>query len=175
MSKAVFLDRDGVINRHNHYINRWQDFEILPQVPDAIKLLKEAGFKVFVVTNQGGIEKGYMTEEDLQLIHYGMKQAIPEIDDIRYCPTYDSFNRKPNPGMIYDLALEYEVFLNESYMVGDMLTDAIAGRRAGCKTIFLMNDIIESMKSHNNPHIDIMSTDLMAATRWILINEGFSL
>jgi D-glycero-D-manno-heptose 1,7-bisphosphate phosphatase len=176
MSKAIFMDRDGVINRNTHYVNRVQDFEILPQVPDAIKILKEAGFKIFVVTNQGGIEKGFLNEEILHNIHYGMKNAIPEIDDIRYCPfsTTPSFDRKPNPGMIYDLAYEYEIFLNESYMIGDQISDCVAGRRAGCKTILLMTDILHSMANQKAPEVDYHYSDLMSATLWILHKEGLN-
>lgn len=174
-NKAIFLDRDGVINRNTHYVNKVEDFEILPQVPMAIKLLKTAGFKIFVVTNQGGIAKGFLDEDVLQQIHYVMKLAIPEIEDIRYCPDYDSFDRKPNPGMIYDLAYEYEIFLNESYMLGDYITDAIAGKRAGCKTGFIMSDIEETAKALNNPYIDFFADDLMEATKLILGAEGYSL
>lgn len=171
-NKAIFLDRDGVINRNTHYVNKPEDFEILPLVPDAIKLLKAAGFKIFVVTNQGGIEKGYLNEDTLQNIHWKMKQAIPEIDDIRYCPNYTSFDRKPNPGMIYDLALEYEIFTNQSYIIGDMIGDCIAGKRAGCKTIMLMTDILESMKFQNSEFVDQQCSDLMSAALWILHKEG---
>lgn len=178
MNKAVFLDRDGVINRNTHYVSKPEDFELLPLVPDAIKLLKEAGFKVFVVTNQGGIEKEYFTEDDLQNIHWKMKQAIPEIDDIRYCPFSSetpSFERKPNPGMIYDLAYDYEIFTQESYMVGDLITDCIAGRRAGCQTVLLMTDIVHSMRFQNDSHVDHTAADLMSAVLWILHKEGFDI
>jgi D-glycero-D-manno-heptose 1,7-bisphosphate phosphatase len=175
-NKAIFLDRDGVINRNTHYVNKLEDFEILPQVPDAIKILKEAGFKIFVVTNQGGIEKGLLDEEILQNIHWKMKQVIPEIDDIRHCPfnTTPSFERKPNPGMIYDLAYEHEIFLNESYMIGDWITDCIAGKRAGCTTILLETNIEHSMKHHNDKHINNTSADLMSAVLWILHKEGLN-
>lgn len=172
MSKAIFLDRDGVINRNTHYVNKWSDFEILPQVPDALKVLKEAGYKIFVVTNQGGIEKKFMTDEDVQTIHYGMKKALPEIDDIRYCPSYDSFDRKPNPGMIYDLSLEYEVYTRDSWIVGDSYTDTIAGYRAGCKTCLLMTNILEFNKYYKNKEVNITATDLMDATRRILQEDG---
>jgi D-glycero-D-manno-heptose 1,7-bisphosphate phosphatase len=175
MTKAIFLDRDGVVNRNTHYVNKWSDFEILPNVHDAIKLLKAAGFKIFVVTNQGGVEKGYILESELIRIHQGLKNAIPEILDIRYCTSYESFDRKPNPGMIYDLAYDNEIYLNESWMIGDSITDCIAGRRAGCKTIYIMNNIVESMKANGDPHINAFSTDLMEATKYILIQEGFSL
>lgn len=175
MYKAIFLDRDGVINRNTHYIDKVEDFEILPQVPDAIKLLKAADFKIFVVTNQAGIERGYLTEQNLINIHNKMRYAIPEIDDIRFCPHLESFERKPNPGMIYDIAYNHEIYLSKSYMLGDMLTDAIAGKRAGCKTGFIMTDIIESMKYHKSEYVDFFASDLMEATKIILHLEGFNL
>lgn len=168
MTKAIFLDRDGVINRNTHYVNKPEDFHILPHVPNAIKLLKEAGFKIFVVTNQGGIAKGFIDEEILKQIHLKLLDKIPEIDDIRYCPNYDSFERKPNPGMIYDLAYEHEIYMSESYIIGDMLTDCIAGKRAGLTTFLLSTDIMEFNKYYNNEHVDYTAEDLMDAAKKII-------
>lgn len=173
MNKAVFLDRDGVINRNTHYVNKPEDFEILPNVQNAIKLLHEAKYKIFVVTNQGGIEKGYIEESILYDIHHKMKLAIPEIYDIAFCPNYDSFERKPQPGMIYNLAYEYEIYTGESWFVGDMVTDCIAGKRAGCKTIMVKTDFMESIRYENDIHVDYQEDDLMEAALRILRVDGF--
>ena len=171
MGKAVFLDRDGVINVNTHYINSLQDFKLLPKSRDAIKILKECGFKVFVVTNQGGIAKGFIEEKTLKQIHEKLLNLIPEIDDIRFCPNYESFDRKPNPGMIYDLAYEHEIYLNESYMIGDMHTDAIAGRRAGCKTCMVATNIMESVKYANSQYVDFQAEHLYEAAMLIASKE----
>lgn len=172
MSKAIFIDRDGCINKLDGYVNNVEDFHILPRAADAIKVLKQAGFKIFVVTNQGGVEKGFINEDDLQQIHYKMKLAIPEIDDIAYCPDYDSFERKPNPGMIYSLAYEYEVFTNGSWFIGDNVTDAMAGKRAGCSTILVESSIMHSIKHADDLHVDYVADDIFDAAIKILEIEG---
>lgn len=171
-NKAVFIDRDGVINKNTHYVNCLDDFHILPGVKEALQLLKAAGFKIFIVTNQGGIEKGFLTHEDLDEIHEHMLTELPEIDYVEYCPDYTSFNRKPNPGMIYKLAYNEKIYLNESYMIGDMLTDCVAGRRAGCYTFQVMTNIMEALKYANDPHIDSQVNSLLEAAKLILSREG---
>lgn len=171
MNKAIFLDRDGVINKNINYVNCVEDFEILPKVRDALKLFKQAGYKIFVVTNQGGIEKGFLTELDLFEIHNVMCSQLPEIDDIRFCPDYDSFNRKPNPGMIYQLADKHQIFLGQSWMIGDMTTDIEAGINAGCKTALVVNNIQESIKSHGKANI--MANSLYEIAIMVLELEGY--
>lgn len=171
MSKAIFLDRDGVINENTHYVNCLDDFHILPKVSDALKLFKQAGYKIFVVTNQGGIEKGFLTHEDLVEIHTKMLEELPEIADIRYCPDYDSFYRKPNPGMIYDLALSHKIITADSWMIGDMFTDIQAGINAGCKTAMVVNNVQESIKASNIANV--MTNSLYNAAIEILTLEGY--
>jgi D-glycero-D-manno-heptose 1,7-bisphosphate phosphatase len=171
--KAIFLDRDGVINKNTGYINTVDDFELLPNVRNSLMLFKQAGYKIYIVTNQGGIEKGFLTEEDLQEIHTKMLEELPEIDDIRFCPTYNSFNRKPNPGMIYDLAMHHEIYLGQSWMIGDRITDIEAGINAGCKTCLVVNNIQESIKAHNKANYIVDS--LFEAAKIILSEEGYIL
>lgn len=171
MNKAIFLDRDGVINSHIGYVNCLDDFKILPKVKDALILFKQAGYKIFVVTNQGGIEKGFLTIEDLHEIHDYMYTKLPEIDAIRYCPIYNSFRRKPNPGMIYELAREYEIYTSQSWMIGDMFTDIQAGINAGCKSALVVNNIQESIKATGKANI--MADSLYQATIMILEIEGY--
>jgi len=173
MNKAIFLDRDGVINENTHYVNCIEDFHILPKVKEALILFKQAGYKIFVVTNQGGIEKGFITREDVEEIHDYMIKELPEIMDFDYCPSYNSFGRKPNPGMLYKLALNNEVFLGHSWMIGDMATDVIAGIRAGCKTGLIVNKIEESIKVSGK--VNIYADSLYDAAIQILTLEGFLL
>lgn len=171
MAKAIFLDRDGVINKNTHYVNSVDEFEILPGVHDALKLFKQAGYKIFIVTNQGGIEKGFLTSDDLDEIHGYMQDKLPEIDDIQFCPNYNSFRRKPNPGMIFALAYHHEIFTSESWMIGDMESDIIAGIRAGCKTALVVSNIQESFKAHNKANI--MGDSLYEVAISILGAEGY--
>ncbi|MCK8817637.1 HAD family hydrolase [Natroniella sulfidigena] len=143
MTKAVFLDRDGVINRYDQPVNKPTDLILYPWTADSIKKLNQADFKVYIVTNQGGIESGYFTAQDLDEIHQHLinelQQKEATIDDIAYCPHFksDCECRKPKPGMILNLADKYNIELTDSYLVGDRKSDIIAGNQAGCTTIKL--------------------------------------
>ncbi len=141
MNKAVFLDRDGVVNKYNKPINRPEDLELYPWTASAIRRLNLASYKIFIVTNQGGIECGYFTEADLNDIHLHLISLLKEeeatVDEITYCPHFKSEcnNRKPQPGMILKLAQKYNINLNSSYMIGDRKSDITAGNKADCTTI----------------------------------------
>ncbi|AGB41578.1 histidinol-phosphate phosphatase family protein [Halobacteroides halobius DSM 5150] len=141
MNKAVFLDRDGVINNFKKPVNTPQELELYPWTAKAIKKLNQSGYQVYIVTNQGGIECGYLSAKDLARIHQHLIITLKEdnaiIDDIEYCPHFKTKCecRKPNPGMILKLANKYNIDLDLSFMVGDRKSDIIAGQKAGCKTI----------------------------------------
>lgn len=137
--KAIFLDRDGVINDNSIHVNKPEDLIIYESAKKGVKLLYEAGYHIFIVTNQGGIELGYLTEERLNSIHGKMVTELKpycNITEIVYCPDYkrESNCRKPKPGMILKLAEKYKIDLKNSWMIGDRETDIEAGIRAGCKT-----------------------------------------
>jgi len=138
--KAVFLDRDGTIARDVPYCSRPEDFELLPGVVEGIKLLNEHGFKVVVVTNQSGIGRGYFTERMLAEIHDKMITQLAEhgahMDAIYYCPHHPDDNcdcRKPKPKMVFQAALDLDIDLNQSYVIGDSEMDVELARQAGCK------------------------------------------
>ncbi|HIV81752.1 MAG TPA: HAD family hydrolase [Candidatus Salinicoccus merdavium] len=161
MSKAVFLDRDGVINevltKRVKFVNTPDDFYLLESVGEGIKKLNDFGYKVFVVTNQGGIGLGFMTEQDLQDVHDRMENELARfgayVDDIAYCPDkphVKSRCRKPSPGMILDLADEYGIDLGSSYMAGDRDPDILAGRNAGTKTVLIGN--VKKQKEKGDMH-----------------------
>ena len=148
--KAVFLDRDGVINEIKtervRYVNEADDFYLIDGVADAIAKLRRMGYKIFIATNQAGLCYGYMNEETLEAIHQKMKDELLKqnpkaiIDDIAFCP-HDPRDfcpcRKPKPGMILDLAAKYDIDLSQSYMIGDMESDIQAGKAAGCQTFLI--------------------------------------
>lgn len=140
---AVFLDRDGVINDNSKNVNKPEDLIIFPWSGMAIRRLKKAGYLVFIVTNQGGIELGFFTEIDLAVIHTYLESRLLEqdasIDEIVYCPHFhqNCDCRKPKPGMILSLASKYKIQLAKSWMIGDRESDIQAGKAAGCRTVKL--------------------------------------
>ncbi|WP_058304312.1 D-glycero-alpha-D-manno-heptose-1,7-bisphosphate 7-phosphatase [Gorillibacterium timonense] len=146
MNRAVFLDRDGVINECQtdrvRHVNHPHQLFLFPGVPEAIKALNDAGYLVFVVTNQGGIGFGFMKEASLHAIHERMTKLLLEkgaiLTDIAYCPHRPKAGcecRKPKPGMLKRLAEKHAIDMSASIMVGDRDTDIMAGRAAGCKTV----------------------------------------
>ena len=163
--KAVFLDRDGVINDSTRPVNKPQDLIIFPWAASSIRRLNEEGYMVFVVTNQGGIELGYMSEADLNSVHLHMEKVLKrqdaQIDETVYCPHFRQrcSCRKPQPGMILSLAEKHGIDLNSSWMIGDRAPDIQAGSAAGCRTIKL---------GRPDPHADYVCRQLDQAVDYIL-------
>jgi len=156
--RAIFLDRDGVINKkakEHDYIKNWGEFEFLPHIANVISQLNK-NFLVVVVSNQGGISQGLMTADDVNSIHSNMsselKKSNATIDKIYICPHYVKEKcacRKPEPGLILQAQKELNIDLLNSYMIGDSLIDIEAGKKAGCKTILLTNtNVAHKIKPH---------------------------
>jgi D-glycero-D-manno-heptose 1,7-bisphosphate phosphatase len=147
MKKAAFLDRDGVINQkapEGGYILRWEEFQLLPAVSEAITLLNRGGFLVVVVTNQQCVARGLITMEGLEEIHDKMRSQLAatgaRIDAVYYCPhgSEESCDcRKPGAGMLLAAAKEHKIHLEDSWMIGDSERDIAAGRSAGCSTVLI--------------------------------------
>jgi D-glycero-D-manno-heptose 1,7-bisphosphate phosphatase len=145
MRPAVFLDRDGVINRA--FVrdgapcppSSLQDLQILPSVPDALSALKARGYSLVVVTNQPDVARGTSSRELVDSIHERLSREL-DLDAILTC-FHDSGDdcecRKPKPGLLYQAAEEFGIDLSSSFMVGDRWGDVEAGRRAGCRTFFI--------------------------------------
>ena len=174
LHRAVFLDRDGTIAKDVPYCRRLEDFEILPRVPDAIRLLNQAGYKVVVITNQSGIARGYFTQETLLSIHDRMTAELKKhgasIDAIYVCPHHPDEGcqcRKPSPALLSRAATDIGLALDQSYMIGDDPKDVGAGRAAGCRTIRLSPD---PNHQGDDPAVtcDHTAVDLFEAIRWLL-------
>lgn len=140
MNRAIFLDRDGVINDNSRkHVNKPKDLIIYEGVKEGLKKAYDSGYDLFVVTNQGGVELGHLNEKDLDAIHEKMIEELKpycSFKEIKYCPDYNKKSncRKPKPGMILELAEKYDIDLRNSWMIGDMDTDIEAGVAAGCST-----------------------------------------
>ena len=157
--KTIFLDRDGVINQpiKGDYVRDWGQFKFLPGAISALRSLSESGYEIFVITNQRGIGRGLMTEDDLNKIHERMVLELAQnsvsISKIYYCPHLardNCFCRKPAPGMLYRAANENLINLRKSIFIGDNESDLAAGTKVGCKTILVrsesgLSDIVSSI------------------------------
>lgn len=144
MNKAVFLDRDGVINREiGNYVTSLADFEINPDVAEVLKEFKQKGYLLIVITNQGGIAKGMYTHETLSDIHEKMSKALAlegiQLDDIYYCPHHPDFTkclcRKPASLLLEKAIAKHKILPELSYFIGDNERDIIAGDAVKVNTI----------------------------------------
>jgi D-glycero-D-manno-heptose 1,7-bisphosphate phosphatase len=172
VSREIFLDRDGVINRavvRNRKLypqNTLQDLEILPDVPEALNLLKESGFLLIVVTNQPDVGRGIQKKETVEEMHLFLKEQLP-LDDIYVCwqgQDGECKCRKPLPGMLLQASKKYSVDFQQSYLIGDRWKDIEAGKTAGCKTIFLDYHYNELLRSQP----DFTATSTRKASEWIV-------
>ncbi|OGO03264.1 MAG: hypothetical protein A2Y72_01025 [Chloroflexi bacterium RBG_13_53_26] len=194
--KAVFLDRDGVINELVYHQDSGVidspftpgQFRLLPKVGEAIRLLNQSGLKVIVVSNQPGIAKNHFTEETLAEIDEKMKQELKpheaSLDRVYYCyhhpegqnPRYrvSCSCRKPKPGMLLQAAKDFDLDLASSFVVGDNLTDVKAGEVSGCRTILIGKKKCElcHLMDEDNSRPDAIVDGLLQAVHTILNWEG---
>jgi D-glycero-D-manno-heptose 1,7-bisphosphate phosphatase len=174
--KAVFLDRDGVLNvmYFNDGVPRPPDglreLVIYPDVPEALRRLKEAGYVLLVVTNQPDVARGVTTIEQVNEINATMRAQLP-LDDFFICP-HDNVHkcdcRKPRPGMVLEAAARYNVDLSRSFMVGDRWRDMDCGSAAGVRTVLIDRGYREQAPVKAP---DYVAHGLGAAAEWILSQE----
>jgi D-glycero-D-manno-heptose 1,7-bisphosphate phosphatase len=168
--KIVFLDRDGVINKLVERDGRqvsprtFNDFEILPGVPVAIRKLQERGFKIVVVTNQPDISRGLMRAYDLELMHQLVYSL--GVETIRFCPHTENDNcicRKPRPGLLVEQLRTSKYSPTEIWMIGDNTSDVLAGKAVGAQTVLICsgNDSLGASP-------DLIANDLLAAVDMVL-------
>ncbi len=172
MVKAVFLDRDGVINanleRNGKQVapTSLAEFRIFPGVAEAVRRLKDAGYLLVIVTNQPDIKNGITPLASMEAMHDEIRSLMP-IDDIAICFHVDADQcacRKPKPGLLLDAAAKHGVDLHASYIVGDRWRDIEAGQAAGCRTILVDQGVPQERPS--TP--DHIATSLSEAADYIL-------
>ena len=181
---AIFLDRDGVINEEVHYLSDVADLKLITGAAEAIKRLNDAGIPVIVVTNQSGVARGYLTEDQLLEIHKALVAMLSDhkasVQGIYYSPYHpdgqgeyrrQSTCRKPDPDMLLAAADEFAISLDESILVGDRINDIRAGHAAGTKAIMVRTG--HGAKEAILPEAqeaDFIADDLAAAVDYILTN-----
>lgn len=154
--RAVFLDRDGVINHavvkegRPHAPASLDEFTIITGADLGLRMLHDAGFLLVVVTNQPDVGRGLMSRQTVEAMHARMKDMVP-LDDVRVCfdggEHRDSEFRKPNPGMLLAAAADHAIDLRRSYMIGDRWKDIEAGKRAGVRTILIDYGYADELRS----------------------------
>ena len=165
-NKALFLDRDGVINKNVGYVFSMKNFIWLKNVKKAIKYAYNKNYLIIVTTNQSGVARGFYTENDVKKLHKEINNQLRKINckihDFFYCPYHpkygskkykkDSFLRKPNPGMILKAIKKWNIDKSKSIMIGDQKTDMIASRKAGLKFIRKRYNLMREVKKKLNLH-----------------------
>jgi len=177
--KAVFLDRDGVINRNpgdKEYVTSWKKFSFLPGVKRAIAKFRRHGYKVFIISNQAGVGKGIFTKKSLWLISANMldeiRKAGGDIEGIHYCihrPNQNCRCRKPKAAIFRRVARRYRINLARTFFIGDTIRDVQAAENAGCRSILVLSGrekLKRRLDWQNKP--DLVFSNLLKATKYIL-------
>jgi D-glycero-D-manno-heptose 1,7-bisphosphate phosphatase len=182
---AVFLDRDGTLIRDIGYLCREEQLEILPRVPEAIRRLREGGFKVVVITNQSAVGRGRLAETDLLKIHHVLRERLAQdgafLDGIYYCPHHPTEGieayklececRKPGTGLIFQASKELSIDPSISYIVGDQVIDVELAQRVGAQGVWICDPQKRSGKAAAlNAHC---VADVGEAAEWIIDNSDF--
>ena len=178
---AIFLDRDGTLIKDVHYLSDAGLIQLLPGVAEALRRFRRAGFALVLVTNQSAIGRGMLTVEGLDEIHFEMNRQLAAfgatIDAIYYCPdvpagddrtVVENSDRKPGPGMLLRAAADLELDLRASWMVGDLISDVLAGQNAGCRSILLESGQTSPEQARALAGRFLTASDLMAAADLIL-------
>lgn len=176
--KTVFLDRDGTLIIDKIYLNDPDQIEYLPGVFEALCRLRDRGYQFIVVTNQSGIARGIVSVENLNETHRRIRAAFGEhgveFKEFYYAPYSVESNhpmRKPHPGMLLQGANEFAADLPHSWMIGDRLSDVIAGSRAGCRSILLTGVELPDPNAPKEAQPTFVVDSLMEATECILNSD----
>ena len=184
-NRAVFLDRDGTINVEQEYLYRIEHFAFIPGAPQAIKLLKDAGFFVIVVTNQSGVARGYYDEAAVHDLHRYMDAELARIgagvDAYYFCPHHPEQGigdykkececRKPLAGMLLQAAADFSLDLKSSFIIGDKLADMEAGLKADCRPLLVRTGYGAAESAKLPAGIPVFD-DLLAAAKAIVNEPG---
>lgn len=174
MDKAVFLDRDGVLVHDLGYVHKIEDFRLIDNTIDALKLLKD-NFKFFIVTNQSGIGRGFFTLEDFEKFNNHLISTLKKnnikIEKTYVCPHHPEDNcdcRKPSAKFIKEAEKGFSIDLKNSWVIGDLPCDIEMGKNAGCRTIYVLTGHGEKHKKDlNNINPDFIAENIYEAAKII--------
>ena len=185
-NKAIFLDKDGTLIEDVPYNVDPTKIRFLPGALEAVKRLHQDGFQIFIISNQSGVARGFFKEEDLKKVEQHIRNKMAEVGvplaGFYYCPHYPEGKveayavtcicRKPRPGLLFKAAREHDINLDKSWMIGDILDDVEAGRRAECSTILLNNgnETEWTLTPYRRPHY--AAKNLSEAVSIIVSSDG---
>jgi D-glycero-D-manno-heptose 1,7-bisphosphate phosphatase len=178
LNRAVFLDRDGTLIQEKEYLSRPDQVALFPGAGPALHKLREAGFKLFIVSNQSGVGRGFFTLADVDRVHAHLADVLAR-ENVRFdkiyvapeAPDAPSRGRKPLPQFLFDARDEFQIDLSQSYIVGDKLSDLQCGWNAGVKkSILVRTGYGRELEQSNGGALTaaIVVDDLAAAVEWIL-------
>jgi D-glycero-D-manno-heptose 1,7-bisphosphate phosphatase len=182
----IFLDRDGVINHNRHdHVKSWQEFEFLPGSLEALALLHQKGYRVFVITNQAIVGKGLLQQAELNFIHARMLDEVAKtggaIEAVFSCihrPEDNCFCRKPQPGLIKLIEQQHQISAKNAWLVGDYTSDIEAGEQAGCRNVLVLSGrgekAYQTFQAQGKSNFKV-ATDLLNAVNQILVLSKISL
>lgn len=181
MNRAVFLDRDGTLIEERNYLSRPEEVVIFPGAAKALSRLRNAGFQLFIVSNQSGVGRGYFTMTDVERVNQRLLDELAQ-DNVRFekiyvapeSPDAPSRGRKPSPQFLFDARDEFGINLAESFIVGDKLIDLECGWNAGIKQSILVRTGYGSQFERSTPEKlarALVVNDLSAAAEWILASH----
>jgi D,D-heptose 1,7-bisphosphate phosphatase len=181
-NSAVFLDRDGTLNFDPGYIGDPKDLRLLPGAGEALHLLKLNGFKLLVISNQSGISRGLISDEDVRAVNGRLNKLLTEfdakVDAFYYCPAHPDFSsveececRKPSTKMVMQAASDFQINLEKSYFIGDSVSDIECARKAGIKSVLVktgQGGESLSILQNQNKMPSFVAENIMDACKFIL-------
>jgi D-glycero-D-manno-heptose 1,7-bisphosphate phosphatase len=180
MKPAVFLDRDGTLIELVHHLTDPKKVKLMPRAAQALRALSQVGYACVLVTNQSVIARGLLTIPELEQVHVELARQLDRegaaLDGIYFCPelpqgrdqtVIEHPERKPGPGMLLRAARELALDIGSSWMVGDSISDVLAGRNAGCRATMLVHTGYGSESLRHPEHFDYHAPDLWAAAQLI--------
>jgi D-glycero-D-manno-heptose 1,7-bisphosphate phosphatase len=178
MNTAVFFDRDNTLMKNIPYLGDPSKVEIFPFAKESVSKLHTAGFLIFLISNQSGVGRGYITKKQVKDVNDTLMGQLGRecFTDVYCCYENPNFPkehcRKPHPKMIFQAQIDYDLELEQSYFVGDRLADMQAGKKAGCKCVYLNTDYHPEENIECQRLADYSALNLKSLAEWIILDSS---